>query len=72
MKIENMLNESQSRGYGHVGSNGSSPGSGKHHLNLYPNVNSFVENSISDILCVSIPEEEEEESKNYTVTITKM
>jgi hypothetical protein len=36
-------------------------------------VHSFEENSIiSNMLCASIPEEEEEESKNSTVTIAKM
>lgn len=40
--------------------------------NRYDHPHNFGENSISDILCVSIPEEEEEESKNYTVTITKL
>ena len=33
----------------------------------------YQENSISDIIGLSIPEEEEwEESKNYTITITKL
>lgn len=42
-----------------AGSNGSSPNSNKGGV-IYPNVHNFGENSISDILCVSIPEEEEE------------
>jgi hypothetical protein len=66
MKIESILSgiKGQSSHRSKMGnSTGSSPTSNK--ANVCPEVHNFGEHSISDILCVSIPEEyDEEESKS--------